>query len=92
MMSSRYPILFSIVVCPFSVLRLLKLRNSSMPISNAEQFIAYSPIALSGALNAVLYLVTRRRLLWGGSRCRGKEIMAHELFHVDEQANDRHSR
>jgi hypothetical protein len=63
-MYSRYPILSSIIILPLGVVRLMKLRNPNS-ISDSGEFVGVAFIAVSGILNAALYLMTRRRLLWG---------------------------
>jgi hypothetical protein len=72
------------MILPLSVVRLMTLKNQTS-IGTIGLFISIFPIALSGVLNSVLYLITRRRLLFGGSKARTKVDAAHALFHVEEQ-------
>jgi hypothetical protein len=87
-MYSRYPILSSIIILPLGVVRLMKLRNPNS-ISDSGEFVGVAFIAVSGILNAALYLMTRRRLLWGDSRAVRRKSEHDALFHVE--ANGPHS-
>lgn len=79
-----YPVIFCFIVLPLSVVRMIsfnRVRGDSIPA--AATLVVESPLALSGALNSALYLVTRRRLLWGGGRPKDSESTARALFHTE---------
>jgi hypothetical protein len=81
-MYSRYPVLTCVIILPLSVVRLKTLKNQTS-IPTVGLFIGVFPIALSGVLNAVLYVITRRHLLLSGRKIGAKVNTAHALFHVE---------
>jgi hypothetical protein len=82
-MYARYPILTCGMILPLSVVRLKELKNPTS-IPTVGLFIGVFPIALSGVLNAALYVVTRRRLLLAGGRAGTQRHTAQAMFHVEE--------
>jgi len=60
-MSFRYPLAYSVVVLPLSVARWLLFSHHSVP--SAATFFGVSTFNFSGAVNVILFLIVRPKLL-----------------------------
>jgi hypothetical protein len=92
MIRSRYPIVFCVIILPFSVVRWMTFQqegkgHTKASIPDAATFTSVFLFALSGTLNAILYLLTRRRLLWGSTGRENLESTTRALFHTEMQDN-----
>jgi hypothetical protein len=59
--SSSYPLTYSLIVLPLTVARWLLFSHHHVP--SAATFFAFSTFHLSGAINVLLFLITRPELL-----------------------------
>ena len=88
-MNFRYPIVFCVIVLPLSVVRWMSFKhiNGNDSIPDEATFVGVFSLALSGALNSGLYLLTRRRLLLGDGRPKDPESTARALFRTETPAS-----
>ncbi|KAF8274450.1 hypothetical protein EI94DRAFT_1782365 [Lactarius quietus] len=58
-----YPLAYSLMVLPLSITRWLQFKNKHKHVASAATFFSVSVFNLSGAINVLLFLIVRPRLL-----------------------------